>query len=159
MYGRLATSFPGCRLECREVEAQRVAEVKLDVVPAREPLGEVRLEGTVELDRMDTLDALGQVAGQDAEARADLEHDVVLLELREAPDHAEDVLVDEEVLAEIAVRANRQLHGSEKAAAAFTEMRSPSSSASSPRTFASSATVRTTFAGSFGRPRRAWGAR
>ena len=49
---------------------------------------------------MDTLDALGQVPGQDAEAGADLEHDVVLLELREAPDHAEDVLVDQEVLAD-----------------------------------------------------------
>ena len=155
----IGDELPWCRLECREVDAKRVTEVKLDVVPPREPLGEVRLEGTVELDCVHTLDTLGEVAGQDAEAGADLEHDVVLLELREAPNHAEDVLVHQEVLAEISVRRDRKLHGSEKAAAAFAEMRSASSPASSPRAFASSATVRTMFAGSLGRPRRAWGAR
>ena len=119
----------------------------------------MRLERTVELDGMDAVNALRQIVGQNSEAGADLEHDVVLLELREAPDHPEDVLVDEEVLAEVAIRFDRELHGSEKAAAAFAAICAPSSSGSARRIFASSWTVRTTFAGSFGRPRRACGAR
>ena len=122
LYGRLATSLPGAGLECREVEAERVAEVELDVVPAGEPLREMRLERAVELDGMDAVNALRQIVGQDSEAGADLEHDVVLLELREAPDHSEDVLVDQEVLAEVAIGCDRKLHGSEKAAAAFAAM-------------------------------------
>ena len=45
-------------------------------------------------------DPLGEEAREHAEARADLEHDVVGRELGEPLDHAEDVLVDQEVLAE-----------------------------------------------------------
>ena len=58
----------------------------------------------VDLDGVHVRDALGEVARQHAEARADLEHDVVGRELGEAADHAEDVLVDEEVLAELLLR-------------------------------------------------------
>ena len=54
---------------------------------------------------MDVADAIGEVARQDAEAGSDLEHDVVAAELGEAADHAEDVLVGEEVLAELLLRA------------------------------------------------------
>ena len=64
----------------------------------------MRLERAVDLDGVDERDALGEVAGEDAEARPDLEHDVVRVELGEAADHAEDVLVDEEVLAELLLR-------------------------------------------------------
>ena len=66
---------------------------------------QVRLERAVDLDGVDERDALGEVAGEDAEARADLEDDVGGLELGEAADHAEEVLVDEEVLAELLSRA------------------------------------------------------
>ena len=104
-------------------------------------------------------DPLGEIVGEDAEPGTDLEHDVVGAELGQAADDAEDVLVDEEVLPEVSVRRDRELHGSENAAVAFASICAASSSASPPRAFASSAIVRTTFAGSFGRPRRAWGAR
>ena len=58
----------------------------------------------VELDGVDVRDAVGEIAREHAEAGADLEHDVVRRELGEAADHAEDVLVDEEVLAELLLR-------------------------------------------------------
>ena len=61
---------------------------------------EVRLEPPVELDRMDVRHVLAEVAREHAEARPDLEDDVVRLELGQAPDHTQDVRVDEEMLAE-----------------------------------------------------------
>ena len=117
----------------------------------------MRLERAVELDRVDVADAVGEVAGEDAEAGADLEHDVIGVELGEPADHAEDVLVGEEVLAQPLLRDDG--HGSAKAAVAFASIRAASSSASSPRAAASAATVCTTFAGSFGLPRSGCGAR
>ena len=101
---------------------------------------------------MHVRDAVGEVAGEHAEPRADLEDDVCRVEGGEAADHAEDVVVDEEVLAELLLRADA--HGSEKAAVALASICAASSAASSPRAAASAATVWTTFAGSFGRPRR-----
>ena len=77
----------------------------------------VRLEAAVELDRVDRRDAVGEVAREDAEPGPDLEHDVARLELGEPADHAEDVLVDEKVLAELLLR--RDVHGRPKARAAF----------------------------------------
>ena len=59
---------------------------------------------------MDVRDAVGEVRRQNAEAGPDLEHDVVRIELREPADHAEDVLVDEEVLAELLLRGG-SAHG------------------------------------------------
>ena len=159
MYGKVRDELARRRLERREVETEGVAEVELDVVPAREPFREVRLESAVELDRMHQTNPLRKVVGQHSETRADLEHDVLRVEPGKPVDHAEDVLVDQEVLAEIAVRCDGELHGSEKATLAFAAIRAPSSSGSSPRVLASSATVSTTFAGSFGRPRRICGAR
>ena len=117
---------------------------------------EVRLERAVELDRVDVRDALGEVAREGAEARADLEHDVVGLEIGEAADDAEDVLVDEEVLAEPLLR--RDPH-SPNAAVALASIRRASSAASSPRASASAASVCTTLAGSLGLPRTGCGAR
>src|SRR5207253_6198742 len=74
--------------------------------------------------------------------------------------HAEDVLVDEEVLAELAVRDDRKArHGRPKAAVAFESIHASSTRGSSPRTSASTVSVWTTFAGSFSRPRTGWGAR
>ena len=47
------------------------------------------------------------------------------VELREPPDHAEDVVVDEEVLAELAVGSDGELHGSANAADALASMLRP----------------------------------
>ena len=118
----------------------------------------MRLEPAVDLDGMNMPDAVGEVRGQNAETGPDLERHVGGVELGQPADHAEDVLVHEEVLAEIAVRRDGPAsHGRANAALAFTAMRAASSSASSPRASASAATVWTTFAGSFGRPRSGWG--
>src|SRR5262249_57086847 len=91
-----------------------------------------------------------------AATRADLEHDVAAIEGGQSLDHAEDVFVDEEVLAELLPR--RDVH-SPNAAVALASMRAASSAALSARTRASSATVWTTFAGSFRGPRTGCGAR
>ena len=101
LYGRFATSFVGGGSSDGRVERERVLPVERRAAGCR---ARSRLERAVELDRVDVRDALGEVAREDAEARADLEHDVVGLEVGEAPDHAEDVLVDEEVLAELLLR-------------------------------------------------------
>ena len=72
------------------------------------------LEPAVELDDVDVAGALGEVLGEHAEAAADLEHDVVGAELRRARDHLEQVRVDQEVLAEVAVRADpERLHAAQ----------------------------------------------
>src|SRR5207237_579715 len=101
--------------------------------------------------------AIGEIRREHAEAGPDLEHDVCLVELGEPADHAEDVLVDEEVLTELLLRANA--HGSRNAVDAFASIRRPSSSGSSPRVSASAASVCTTYAGSFVLPRTGCGAR
>ena len=143
-------------LERGEVERESVAPVELDVRPRRERR-EVRLEGAVELDGVDVAGAVGEVAGEDTEAGPHLEHDVSLVEPREPPDHGEDVLVGEEVLPEPLLGTDA--HGNSKAADALASICAASSPASSPRTAASAATVWTTCAGSFVRPRTGCGAR
>ncbi len=105
---------------------------------------------------------------QHAEPAAHLEHDVVGLELGEAADDLEDVVVDQEVLPELAVRANRELsqaaearltwpryHPKTRAALRSTSV--SSSSYATPRRDATCSAVLTTLAGSFGFPRtRLW---
>ena len=81
-------------------EVQRDVRVRVDRVAQR------RLQPAVELDDVDVRGALGEVLGEHAEAAADLEHDVVAAELGGARDHVEQVRVDQEVLAELAVRAD-----------------------------------------------------
>ena len=68
---------------------------------------QLRLERAVELDGMHMRDALGEEAREHAEPGPDLEHDVVSIELGEPLDHAQDVLVDQEVLAERLLRRRR----------------------------------------------------
>ena len=63
----------------------------------------------VDLDDVDVRGARRQVLAEDAEPAADLEHDVVGAELRGALDDPEDVRVDEEVLAEVALGAHAEL--------------------------------------------------
>src|SRR5262245_9979468 len=102
------------------------------------------------------MDAVGEEAREDAEARPDLQNNVRRLELGEALDHAEDVLVDEEVLAELLLGTDAH---SPKQRAAFASICSASSASSALRARARAATVYTTFAGSFGLPRLGSGAR
>ena len=154
--GQVRDQLGGSWIERREVELKRVAPVQLDVRPLGERR-EVRCERSVELDGVDVVGTIGEAVREDAEAGSDLQHDVVAAELGEAIDHAEDVLVGEEVLAELLLRADA--HGRRKAAVAFASMRATSSDGSSPRARASAATVWTTCAGSFGRPRTGCGAR
>src|SRR5262249_33641344 len=116
----------GRRVEARRVEGERVLPVERRVRDA----GKVGLERSVELDGVDVGDPLGEVAREDAEARPDLEHDVVWLEVREAADDSEDVLVDEEVLAERLLRGD--VH-SPKAAVALASICRASSAWPSPR--------------------------
>ena len=152
-YGRLATSFRRRRVERLEWEREGVPEDELDVFAAGQRIAQVRLEAAVELDGVDEAHTFGEIRGEDAEAGADLEHDVFGSELREAARDAEDVVVDQEVLAEIAVGRDGQLHGRPKAAVAFASIARSSSSRSSPRASARVARVWTTCAGSFRRPR------
>ena len=146
------------RLEPGEAQLERVAEEKLDVFPSAETVRKRLLERPVQLDRLDVPDPVREKVREDAEARPDLQHDVVGAQFREPSDHPEDVPVDQEVLAELLLR-KRPGHASENALAAFSSSRRPSAAASSPRASARALTVWTTFAGSFGRPLRGWGLR
>ena len=66
------------------------------------------LEPAVELDDVDVRDARRQVLAEHAEPAADLEHDVLGRERRRAGDDVEEVRVDEEVLAQLAIRAHAE---------------------------------------------------
>jgi hypothetical protein len=68
-------------------------------------------ERAVELDDVDVGGALGEVLAQHPKAAADLEDDVGTggIELRRPLDDAQDVRVDQEVLAEVALRAHTEL--------------------------------------------------
>ena len=108
-YGRLATTLFGGRVERREVELDGVGEVQRGVRVRVQRVPERRLQAAVELDDVHVPRALREVLAEHAEAAADLEHDVVLGQLRGAADHVEDVRVDEEVLAQLAVRPDAEL--------------------------------------------------
>src|SRR5205085_12025711 len=109
------------------------------------------------LDRVDAADVRGEVTREHSLTGADLEDDVVRLELGQAPDHLEDVRVAEEVLAVLLLRA--RAHGSPKHWAAFCSICRSSSVGSTSRARASAETVWTTCAGSFRFPRTGCGAR
>ena len=67
------------------------------------------LEPAVELDHVDVRDARGQVLAEHAEPAADLQHDVLRRERRRAGDDVQEVGVDQEVLAQLAIRAHAEL--------------------------------------------------
>src|SRR5688500_17449525 len=107
-------------------------------------------------------DARGQMLGQDPEPAPHLEHHVRLGQLRGVGDQPEHVVVDEEVLAELAVGADAELAHPADAAlyahqpkmrSALRSTRASSSSYETPRSSASLCAVCTTFAGAFGFPR------
>jgi len=86
-------------------------------------------------------DPVGEVRGEDSEPGPDLEHHILGVELGEAPDDPENVVVDQEVLPEGLVRSGRQRHGNEKATEALASICADSSSGSLPRAAASTSTV------------------
>src|SRR5207248_2634700 len=116
---------------------------------------------------------LCQVLGKHAQPPADLQHHVAGPELGRPADHAEEVRVDQEVLAQLPVRADvepaqapeaglggqlgRAHHPSTSAALRSTTV--SSSSYETPRYSATARAVCTTCAGSFSRPRIGWAAR
>ena len=108
-YGRLATTLSGGGSSV--VRSSLTASPMCSVVLAcgSSASRERGLEAAVELDDVDVARAFGEVLREHAEAAADLEHDVVVGQLGGAADHVEDVRVDEEVLAEVAVRADAEL--------------------------------------------------
>ena len=126
LYGRFATSLLRGRIEARDVETHCVPPVNGRPV---DPL-EVRGEPLVQLDRVHVGDTLGEEPGQHAEPRADLEHDIGLIQAGEPFDHAQDVLVDQEVLPQRLLRGH--LHRPKTASAFATiwlRISSPCSSA------------------------------
>ena len=93
----------GRRGEAAEVKLDGVVEVERRVGERLERLGQRWLERPVHLDHVQMLHPRREVLAQHAEAAAHLEHHVACVELGGAADHAEDVVVDEEVLPELAV--------------------------------------------------------
>ncbi len=108
-YGRLATTFVGAGSRAARSSLTASAKCSVAFGCGVERVAQRRLEPAVELDHVDVRGPLGEVLGQHAEPAADLEHDVVGAQLRGAADHVEDVRVDQEVLAELAVRADPEL--------------------------------------------------
>ena len=109
LYGRFANSDAGRRIELREVEPDGVGPDDVDVGGAGERGRERGLEAAVDLDGVDERDALGEPGGEHAQPGADLEHDVGRVERQEAAGDPQDVVVDEEVLAEVAVGPDPEL--------------------------------------------------
>ena len=97
------------RLQAR-ARSSRTASPKCSVAFGErvEGVAEGGLELAVDLDHVHVGDARRQVLAQHAEPAADLEHDVVLRQRRLAPDHAEQVRVDQEVLPQLAVGADAE---------------------------------------------------
>src|SRR6476659_2286150 len=74
-----------------QIELHGIADTQLDVRPACQTLRQFRSEGRVELDRVDPGDTIREIRRQYAEAGADLQYDILGIELRKPADHAEDV--------------------------------------------------------------------
>ncbi len=156
MVGEVGHEGRGGRLEGRQLEAHRVAPVHAHVGVALERARERLLQPPVDLDCVHVRAALRQPGCERADARADLERDVLALQRGEPLDHAQQVVVDEEVLAELAIGPQAELrqacerdlarraHGSAKTRAAFASTWSPSSSASTPRSSATARSVSST---------------
>ena len=153
LYGRFETNAVGGGVERGRVEVDRVLEPHDDVVAAGERGAQRRLEAPVELDRVHERRRVGEHRRHHAEPGPDLDHDVVGLELGQAERDADEVVVDQEVLAEPRVRHDPELgeprqrdlagrrHGSRNARAAFASTCSASASDVTPRRSATNASV------------------
>ena len=122
LYGRFATSFRGGGSSAARSRRSASPKTTRTLSRADDGPGELRLERAVDLDGVDEPDPIGEEHRQrHAESRPDLEDDVVGLELGQPADHAEDVRVGEEVLAEGFLRCcgHKSWVPSPKAAVAF----------------------------------------
>ena len=156
LYGRFATSLRSGRARRSRGRAPARPECTADVLVPGKGTGQARLERAIELDGVHVADAPGQVARQDTRAPDRSRARRRRIERGEAADHAEDVVVGEEVLAERLLRGDA--HGERPEARTrwprSQSIRPARRAASSPRASARTATVRRTFAGSFGEPRK-----
>ena len=103
-----------------------------------ERVAQGRLQLAVELDHVHVGGALGEVLRQHAEPAPDLEHDVGGAELGGAADDVEDVGVDQEVLAQLAVGPDAELAQAAQARLRGELAHQPSSRAALASTAASS---------------------
>jgi len=133
--GQIRDELGRARPKLSRVEPQRVTPDQIDVRPSLERVDQRGLERPVELDSVDELHPVGDVTREHAESRPDLEHDVGGREIAHPLDHAEDVLVDEEMLAQRLLGLDG--HARPNALAAFACIRAASSVSSSPRVSAS----------------------
>ena len=172
--GQVGDDLGRRRVERGEVELDGVGEVQGRVGVRAERVAQGRLERAVDLDDVHVARPGGEVLGEHAEAAADLEHDVRGVELGRPADDAEQVRVDEEVLAELALGRMPKLpqppqaglpglleplghHPNSRAALASTA--ASSRSYSMPRRSATKRAVCTTFAGWLRSLRTTWGVR
>ena len=108
-YGRLATTFVGGGSSAARSSAIASARCSVALASGSSASRSAGSSAAVDLDDVHVRDARREVLREHAEPAADLQHDVVGRELGGARDHAEDVRVDQEVLAELAVRAHAEL--------------------------------------------------
>ncbi len=108
-YGRLATTLVGAGSSASRSSLTASAKCSVVFSNGSERLPERQLQPAVELDHVHVRHALGQVLGQHAEPAADLQHHVLGRQVGEPADDLEDVRVDEEVLAQVAVRPDAEL--------------------------------------------------
>ena len=150
------------------------APVQADVACVRNHLREGGLEAPVDLHRVHRAGRAREGGGQHPQAGAHLQHGVARADARLAHGQVDQVLVEQEVLAELGVGAQamgrEQPHDADpappgrpghqaKARAAFRVVSSSRASSVTPRSAAMNRSVWTTLAGRLGRPRRGTGAR
>jgi len=78
----------------------RIAELDTEIGELRQ----ARFERPVDLDGVHPSHTIREVRGENPQTRPDLEDHVVGRQLGESPDDLEDVLIDQEVLAQILLR-------------------------------------------------------
>ena len=172
--GQIRHDLPRRRVERAEVEPDGIGQMEIDVRERIERVAQRLLERAVDLDHVQVADARREVLGQDAESATHLEHHVDVRELGGVGDEAQDVVVDQEVLPELAVRPDPELpqaaeagltgsgrlltHGPNTRTAFASTVRS-SSSYATPRSAATWRAVWTTLAGSLRLPRSGCGDR
>ena len=86
----------------------RITHVQLDVVERGQHAAQVVLERAIELHHVQKPRPRRQPLGEHAGAAADLQHDVIVGELREPLDHVQDVAVDQKVLTELSPPEHRR---------------------------------------------------
>jgi hypothetical protein len=83
--------------------------VQVDVVERSDRVAQRGLERSIHLHDMDMADAGSEMLRQHTESATHLQYDIRVREIGGLGDQAQDVVVDKEVLAELAVRADAEL--------------------------------------------------